>query len=99
MKKRNKKEEIILVDLNARRNIKIVHSTKTTVSDKEMQEFEERSALIYNNYCEFTELCIKRNIENSVQISEQMFIEAMESMLEQNKLLKDMIQIKEREIG
>lgn len=97
MKKRNKKEEKFLVDLNARGNIKIVHSTKKSVSDKEMEEFEKRSTLRYDNYCEFTDLCIKKNMEkNSQQVSREIFIEVMKNMLEQNELLKDMINIKEQ---
>lgn len=98
MNKRIKKEEIILVDLNERGNIKIIHSTKTSVSNKDVQEFERRSAVRYNDYCEFTDFCIKKNLEkNSGQFSRQMFIEAMKSMLDENKLLNDMINIKEQE--
>ncbi len=97
MKKRNKKEEKFLIDLNARGNIRIVHSTKTGVSDKEMQEFEKKLTLRYDDYCEFTDFCIKKNMEKkSKQISKQIFIEAMNSMLEQNKLLEDMIKVKEQ---
>ncbi len=98
MKKRNKKEETILIDLKARSNIRIIHSSKKEVSIKEMEEFENRAMNRYNDYCEFTELCIKKNLErNHSQISKQAFKDAMESMLEQNKLLENMIGIKEQE--
>lgn len=92
MKKRNKKENTVLVDLRARGNIRIIHSSKKEVSRKEMEEFENRSMNRYNDYCEFTEFCIKKNIEkNHDLVSEKLFLDAMKSMLEQNQLLEDMI--------
>lgn len=98
MKKRNKKEEKILVDLNARKSITIIHAQKKNISDKEMKEFEEKLTIRYNAYCEFTDFCIKRNMErNSEQISKKIFTEALQSMLEQNKLLEDMINFKEQD--
>lgn len=98
MRKKNKNKNIILVDLKARGNIKIICSAKKEVSSKQMQEFENRSMKRYNNYSEFTDLCIKMNMEkNKNQFSKQKFVDAMRSMLEQNELLEDMINIKERE--
>ncbi len=98
MKKRNKKEDIVLVDLQGRKNIRIIPSSKKEVSIKEIEEFENRSMTRYNDYCEFTEFCIKKNIEkNHDLVSKQVFLDAMKSMFEQNQLLEDMINTKEQD--
>ena len=63
MKKRNKKEEYILIDLSDRKDIKIVHSTKKAVTDKEMKEFETKLNKRYKALSDFTALCIQRNFQ------------------------------------
>lgn len=98
MRKKIKKEEKILIDLSDRKNIKIIHSVKKQISEKEIQDFEKKLSDRYNNYNEFTEFCIQKNMEkNHGKITQQSFNEAMKSMLEQNTFLKNMITIKEQE--
>lgn len=97
MKKRNRKETSIFIDLNERKNITIVRSSKKSISSKEMQKFEDQLQTRYNKYSEFTEFCIQKNRKNQEVVSMQMFDDAMKSMLEQNTLLKNMINIKEQE--
>lgn len=95
--RKHKKEDTILIDLNERGNIRIIRSTRKEVTVKEMEEFENRLVTRYNDYCEFTNFCINKNMEKNKQVSNQIYIDAMKSMLEQNKLLEDMIDIKEQE--
>lgn len=97
MKKRDKKETAFFIDLNERKNITIVRSSKKSVSSKEMQKFEEQLLTRYNEYSEFTEFCIQRNRKSQEFVSMQMLDDAMKSMLEQNTLLKNMINTKEQE--
>lgn len=89
--RKHKKEDIILIDLNDRGNIRIIRSTRKEVTVKEMEEFENKLATRYNDYCDFTNFCINKNMEKNKQVSNQLFIDAMRSMLEQNKLLEYMI--------
>ncbi len=98
MKKRNKKEEYLLLDLSDRKNIKIIRSNRKTITDKEMKEFETKLDERYKVFSDFTELCIQRNLEaNHKDTCHEDYEEAMKSMLEQNKLLEDMIKMKEQE--
>lgn len=99
-KKRKKNNKNILIDLRGRTNIKIIHSKRSSVTDADMDDFEKNLLNKFNDYVTFTNDCILKNMEVNRHISissEQMFIEAMQSMLEQNKLLNDMIKNKEQE--
>ena len=57
-KQKNKKVDNTLIDLRERQNIKIISSKKKkkSVVDAEMREFEERLALKYDLFCDFTNL-------------------------------------------
>ena len=97
MKKRKKSNNDILIDLNERGNIRIIRASKKTVSNKNMQKFEQNFTTRYNSYCEFTDLCIKHNIEkNQHTISKDLFNIEMENMLEQNSLLKNLLKQKKQ---
>lgn len=98
MRKKRRKEEILLIDLSSRENIKIVHSKKTVITDEEFEYFEKQLDERYKKFSDFTNFCIQKNIEkNKKTFSEQSFSEAMESMLQQNQFLKFMLESKEQE--
>ena len=67
MKKRHKKEELTMIDLNERGKIKIIHSSNKEVSKNDMQKFENKLLERYTDYCAFTNLCIKRNKEKTIK--------------------------------
>lgn len=101
MKRRKGKnqEEYILIDLSDRKNIKIVQSKKSTVTDKDIVEFEEKLNARYNDLHDFTQNCLKKNLEkNRKSLSEEKYEDAVESMLKQNKLLMDMLKKQEGDI-
>lgn len=95
MKKKNKSQDILLIDLSARKNIKIIHAKKKKVSEKEVKEFEEKLLKRYNDYCEFTDFCIQQNMKkNTEQISNESFVNIMKNMMDENDFLENMLREK-----
>ena len=98
MKKENKEEGLLLIDLMKRKDVRIVQTTKKNVSDREMREFEEKLNERYKILSEFTKLCIQKNFEvNKLNVSEKKYNETMKSVMENNKLLEEIISINRQE--
>lgn len=90
-KRKTKKENALLVDLTERQYIKIIHSKESIVTDDIIFDFEQRSAERYSSICHFTELCIQKNMEQNQNVSDEKYLASLQSMLEQNELLRCML--------
>lgn len=91
MKKKNRTTDKMIVDLSDRGNIKIIPSKKNVVTDTEIIEFEEKLAMRYSTFYDFTEHCIKKNIEKNQNITEEDFKRSIKNTIDQNGLLKEML--------
>lgn len=90
-KRKTRKEDGFFVDLTERQYIEIVHSKESIVTDDIIFDFEQRSAKRYSSICHFTELCIQKNMEQNQNVSDEKYLASMQSMLEQNELLRCML--------
>lgn len=89
--KRDKRRMALLVDLSNRKNIKIIHSTNTTVTDKEMDTFQKSYDDKFNQMKSFTEHCIKVNMDKNSSVSDSDFITSMQKIVANNKILKSLL--------
>lgn len=96
MKKRYKKEDVVMVDLHERKNIKIIEAEKRIVSDDEIKSFEEQLEARSKAANEFVELYIKKQLETQPQISKEDFNATMKEMMKQHKILKSLLKEQEK---
>jgi hypothetical protein len=88
-----KNEENTFIDMSYRTEIEITYSKKRIVSDEELKKFTEKLEIKCNEFYTFAETCLNRNISNNKKdITEENFKASMESMLEENQLLKDILE-------
>lgn len=95
MKKKYKKENVVMVDLHERKNIKIIEAEKRVISDDEMKLFEEQLESRTKVANEFMELYIEKQLEMQPQISKEDFNATMKEMVKQHKILKSLLKEQE----
>lgn len=95
MKKKYKKENVVMVDLHERKNIKIIEAEKRVISDDEMKLFEEQLESRTKAANEFMELYIEKQLEMQPQISKEDFNATMKEMVKQHKILKSLLKEQE----
>ncbi len=95
MKKKYKKENVMMVDLHERKNIKIIEAEKRVISDDEMKLFEEQLESRTKAANEFMELYIEKQLEMQPQISKEDFNATMKEMMKQHKILKSLLKEQE----
>ena len=90
MKKRYKKEKAIMIDLSDRKNIRIIESEKTIITDDEnfrrQVDIKTREIEDFNNYI------IEKEVASKRKVSDEEFQKAMKDLLKQHKMLKYLLE-------
>lgn len=89
--KKYKKEKKMLVDLNDRKNIKIIKSERNTMTDSEMVLFEKQLEVRSNIVDEFCKNYIEKQVKSNPEISEEEFNKTIKELKKQHKILKSLI--------
>lgn len=92
MRKKNKKQEAVMVDLSNRKNIRIIESEKIIVSDSEIKSFEQQLEARSKKVDDFDKFYIKKQLKSVPEISDEDFETTMKKMLKQYKILKSLIE-------
>lgn len=95
MRKKYKKEKVVMIDLTDRKKIKIIEATKTAVSDDEVAIFRAQLNSREKEAEEFCEYFIKKELEMRKKISDKEFEKKMKDITKQQKILKYLIQKKD----
>ena len=89
--KKYKKGKKKLVDLNDRKNIKIIKSEQNTMTDSEMVLFEKQLEVRSNMVDEFCKNYIEKQVKSNIEISEEEFNKTIKELKKQHKILKSLI--------
>lgn len=91
MKKRYKKEKAIMIDLSDRKNIQIIESERTIITDDEIEDFRKQVDIKTREIEDFNNYIIKKEVASKKKVSDEEFNKAMKELLRQHKLLKSML--------
>lgn len=91
MKKRYKKEKAIMIDLSDRKNIRIIESERTIITDDEIEDFRRQVDIKAREIEDFNNYIIKKEVASKRKVSDEEFNKAMKELLKQHKLLKSML--------
>ena len=91
MKKRDKKEKAIMIDLSDRKNIRIIESERTIITDDEIEDFRKQVDIKTREIEDFNNYIIEKEVASKRKISDEEFNKAMKELLRQHKLLKSML--------
>lgn len=91
MKKRYKKEKAIMIDLSDRKNIRIIESERTIITDDEIEDFRKQVDIKTREIEDFNNYIIEKEVASKRKISDEEFNKAMKELLRQHKLLKSML--------
>ncbi len=83
-----KKEKSIMIDLNDRKNIKIIESEKITVSDYDVEVFRQLVDNKTKEIEDFNNYVIAKGIESKKSVSSEEFENIMKDLLKQHTILK-----------
>lgn len=87
-----RKEKAIMIDLTDRKNIKIIQSEKTTISDSEIEFFREQIDKRSKKTEEFCNYIIEKELKTKQKISDEEFDNTMKNLLKQHKILKSLLE-------
>lgn len=88
MKKKYKKEKAIMIDLSDRKNIRIIESEKTIITDDEIENFRRQVDIKTREIEDFNNYIIEKEVASKRKISDEEFQKAMKDLLKQHKMLK-----------
>lgn len=91
MKKRYKKEKAIMIDLSDRKNIRIIESERTIITDDEIENFRRQVDIKAREIEDFNNYIIEKEVASKRKVSDEEFNKAMKELLRQHKLLKSML--------
>lgn len=91
MKKRYKKEKAIMIDLSDRKNIRIIESERTIITDDEIEDFRRQVDIKAREIEDFNNYIIEKEVASRRKVSDEEFNKAMKELLGQHKLLKSML--------
>lgn len=86
-----KKKKAVMIDLNGRKNIKIIEAEKGIISDEEIKVFEDKLKSLSEQAEEFNKYLIEQELEAKPKISDEEFSAIMKNLFKQHKILKSMI--------
>ena len=89
MRKKYKKEKVIMIDLSDRKNIKIIEAEKTSIiNDDEVEIFKQQIRSQEKEAEDFYEYIIQKELETKKRISDEEFEKKMKDIAKQHKILK-----------
>lgn len=92
MKKRYKKEKAIMIDLSDRKNIRIIESEKTIITDDEIENFRRQVDIKTREIEDFNNYIIEKEVASKRKVSDEEFQKAMKDLLKQHKMLKYLLE-------
>lgn len=92
MKKRYKKEKAIMIDLSDRKNIRIIESEKTIITDDEIENFRKQVDIKTREIEDFNNYIIEKEVASKRKVSDEEFQKAMKDLLKQHKMLKYLLE-------
>ena len=90
-----KKQKAVIVDLSNRKNIKIVKSEKESISDEEIELFENQLKSLSEQAEEFHKYVIEQELKANSKITEEEFNATMKALMKQHKILKSLLKEQE----
>lgn len=88
MRKKYKKEKVVMIDLSDRKNIKIIEAEKTSIVDDEVEMFREQIRSREKEAEDFYNYIIQKELETKKRISDEEFEQKMKDITKQQKILK-----------
>ena len=89
MRKKYKKEKVIMIDLSDRKNIKIIEAEKNSIiNDDEVEIFKQQIRSREKEAEDFYEYIIQKELETKKRISDEEFEQKMKDIAKQHKILK-----------
>lgn len=95
MRKKYKKEKVVMIDLSDRKNIKIIEAEKTSIADDDVENFREQIRSREKEAEDFYKYIIQKELETKKRISDEEFNKKMKDIKKQQKLLKYLIEKKD----
>ena len=92
MKKRYKKEKAIMIDLSDRKNIRIIESERTIITDDEIEDFRRQVDIKAREIEDFNNYIIEKEVASRRKVSDEEFNKAMKDLLKQHKMLKYLLE-------
>lgn len=80
------------VDLTDRKNINIIESQKTKISDEDIKILEKQLKDDFEQAEEFYNIFVQKELMKEQTIPDDVFGEIMKDLLKQHKIIKDMIE-------
>lgn len=88
MRKKYRKEKVVMIDLSDRKNIKIIEAEKTSIIDDEVEIFREQIRSKEKEAEDFYKYIIQKELETKKRISDEEFKNKMKDITKQQKMLK-----------
>ena len=88
MRKKYKKEKVVMIDLSDRKNIKIIEAEKTSIIDDEVEMFREQIRSREKEAENFYKYIIQKELDAKKRISDEEFEKKMKDIIKQQKILK-----------
>lgn len=95
MKKKYKKEKVIMIDLRDKKNIKIIAAEKASINDEEVEILKEQIRSKEKEAEAFYEYIIQKELETKKRISNEEFEQKMKEIIKQQKILKYLLASKD----
>lgn len=95
MRKKYRKEKVVMIDLSDRKNIKIIEAEKTSIIDDEVEIFKEQIRSREKEAEDFYKYIIQKDLESKKRISDEEFAKQMKDIKKQQKILKYLIERKD----
>ena len=80
-----------MIDLSDRKNIQIIESERTIITDDEIEDFRKQVDIKTREIEDFNNYIIKKEVASKKKVSDEEFNKAMKELLRQHKLLKSML--------
>ena len=87
MRKKYRKEKVVMIDLSDRKNIKIIETEKTSIIDDE-EILREQIRSKEKEAEDFYKYIIQKELETKKRISDEEFEKKMKDITKQQKILK-----------
>lgn len=88
MRKKHKKEKVVMIDLSDRKNIKIIEAEKTSIVDDEVEMFKKQIRSKEKEAEDFYKYIIQKELNTKKRISDEEFEQKMKDITKQQKILK-----------
>lgn len=95
MRKKYRKEKVIMIDLSDRKNIKIIEAAKTSIVDDEVEMFREQIRSREKEAEDFYKYIIQKELDTKKRISDEEFEQKMKDITKQQKILKYLLEKKD----